>query len=395
MSAGAVAASQAAKAQRVAGADNSPKRRQTYVNFIQTYNPEGLKDLPVLSEKEERKLKRRKSLKFAESISVAGEGGWEHKTIHCCIETRDNKWFQTTMVGVIFLAGILVGIQTYPISNMDTLRMLHVLDQIVLWGFVLEIVVKMVAEGKRPWRYFLDAWNKFDFAIVVVGFMPIGGGGAVTALRLIRLLRVLKLVKALPKLRILVIGLIASIPSIAYIGVLLGMQFFLFAVVAQSIFGKNDPENLGTLHITLLTLFRCATLEDWTDIMYITMYGCDKYGYDEKIAHKCTEPHAFGTIGALYWVVFIILATFMILNLFIGVITSSMQEAKEELLAEAEAEAASKKQKTTDDHMIDRVAQMEQVLEAMHNEVGELSTYEKLRGSAGKPIKLSNRRAKR
>lgn len=130
---------------------------------------------------------------------------------------RDAKWFQTSIIGVIFLAGILVGIQTYPLSD-DTListleyvslvvdatlrvsahcassYLCRVLDSIVLVIFIVEIVVKLVAEGNQPLDFFRDAWNVFDFLIVVVGLMPFGGG-AVTALRLVRLLRVLKLVR--------------------------------------------------------------------------------------------------------------------------------------------------------------------------------------------------------
>jgi len=105
----------------------------------------------------------------------------------------------------------------------------RVLDFIVLIIFIVEIVVKLIAEGNQPLDFFRDAWNVFDFLIVAVGLMPFGGN-AVTALRLVRLLRVLKLVRALPKLRILVMGLLKSMSSIAYIGLLLGLLFYLYAV---------------------------------------------------------------------------------------------------------------------------------------------------------------------
>jgi len=179
---------------------------------------------------------------------------------------------------------------------------LGVMDIAVLWIFVLEIVVKFAAEGKTPWLFFKDSWNVFDFFIVAVGFMPIGGGGSVTALRLLRLLRVLKLVKALPQLRILVIGLIKSFSSIAYIGALLILQFFLFAVFAVSVFGHNDPIHLGTLHIAFLTLFRSSTFEDWTDVMYIGMYGCKHYGYD-GMEDQCPDDGIGGTTDVGYgWI---------------------------------------------------------------------------------------------
>lgn len=106
--------------------------------------------------------------------------------------------------------------------------------------FILEIVIKVIAEGAAPWLFFTDSWNCFDFGIVAVGLLPIGGGSAVTALRLIRLLRVLKLVRALPKLRLLVMGLLQSMSSIAYIGLLLGMLFYLCVPCAVGV-GAAPP----------------------------------------------------------------------------------------------------------------------------------------------------------
>ena len=259
--------------------------------------------------------------------------------ISSCMRLRDAPWFSATIIAVIFVAGILVGIQTYPIEpGTDLALTCGLLDIFVLWIFVLEIVVKMVAEGKSPWRYFFNAWNVFDFSIVAVGFMPIGGGGAVTALRLLRLLRVLKLVKALPKLQILVIGLIKSMSSIGYVGALLILVFYMFAVLGMGFFGENDPVHMGELWISMLSLFRAATLEDWTDLMYIGMYGCENYGYS-GMEHLCTKSEAHGLLAAVYWVVLVLIASMMILNLFIGVIASSMQDAQNEL-AEVKADEA-------------------------------------------------------
>ena len=102
-------------------------------------------------------------------------------------------------------------------------------------------------------------------------------------------------------------------------------------------FGKNDPIHMGTLHIASLTLFRCATLEDWTDVMYIAMEGCENYGYDGN-EELCTNNNPTPLMSVIYFCSFIILSSMMILNLFIGVITSSMQDAKTELSADLEDE---------------------------------------------------------
>lgn len=108
-------------------------------------------------------------------------------------------------------------------------------------------------------------------------------------------------------------------------------------MLGVSVFGKNDPVHMGTLHIAVLTLFRCATLEDWTDVMYIAMEGCETYGYD-GMEELCVESSANPLLSVTYFCSFIILSSMMILNLFIGVITSSMQDAKSDLNEEADAQ---------------------------------------------------------
>ena len=117
-------------------------------------------------------------------------------------------------------------------------------------------------------------YNKFKFIdddfVVVVGSLVPGGGSMVTMLRLLRLLRVLKLVKALPQLAVIVNALIMGLGSIGYIGVILCLVFYMFSILGMMLFENNDPWHFGTLHVAMLTLFRCATFEDWTDVMYVS-----------------------------------------------------------------------------------------------------------------------------
>ena len=132
------------------------------------------------------------------------------------------------------------------------------MDQVILWIFVVEIVIKMGAEGKQPWRYFADPWNVFDFIIVAVCFLPINAEYA-AVLRLLRLLRVLKLVRALPRLQILVGALLKSIPSMGYVSLLLLMLFYVYACAAVILFGENDPVHFRNLPLAMLSLFRVVT----------------------------------------------------------------------------------------------------------------------------------------
>ncbi len=252
------------------------------------------------------------------------------------------KWFQNGIILAILAAGVLVGIQTYEVTSPAVREMaptLNVFDQIILWIFVLEIIIKMGAEGRRPWRYFLDPWNIFDFIIVAVCFLPINAEYA-AVLRLLRRLRVLKLVRALPRLQILVGALLKSIPSMGYVSLLLLLLFYVYACAAVSIFGENDPVHFSELPIAMLSLFRVVTGEDWTDIMYIAMYGCDAYGYGGMEA-LCVKPNAMPVFGALFFSSFMMFGAMIILNLFIGVIMGGIDEADAEQAKEAAAEAES------------------------------------------------------
>jgi len=239
-----------------------------------------------------------------------------------------SKWFQRTVTCAILLAGVLVGVETDAELAARHAGLLHFLDRVVLSIFVAEIVVKMGAEGRRPWRFFGDAWNCFDFVIVAACLVP-AGSSSVTVLRLLRLLRVLRLVRALPKLQLLVNALLKSIPSMGYVSLLLGLLFYIYAVAGVFLFGANDPVHFSSLGIAMLSLFRVVTLEDWTDVMYTQMQGCAEYGYD-AMPELCVASQASPAVASFFFVSFVLLGTMVVLNLFIGVIMMGMEEASRE-----------------------------------------------------------------
>lgn len=239
-----------------------------------------------------------------------------------------SKRFQRFIIGVILFAGVLVGLETYPDLVARHGDVLHRLDQVILTIFVAEIVIKILAEGNKPWRYFADGWNVFDFIIVAVCFLPLDAQ-YVTVLRLARLLRVLKLVRSLPRLQILVGALLRSLPSMGYVALLLFVMFYVYAVAATFLFGANDPIHFGDLQTSFLTLFRVVTLEGWTEILYIQMKGCAGYGYGGQEA-LCVASNAQPIVAAAFFVSFILLGTMVMLNLFIGVIMNGMSEAQSE-----------------------------------------------------------------
>jgi len=239
----------------------------------------------------------------------------------------ESKQFQIFFIGIILLSGLVVGLDSYPKISDKYGTVLHSLDSIILGLFVFEICIKLVSFGPRVYEFFKDGWNIFDFIIVSACFLPFDGQ-AIIVLRLLRVLRVVRLVGTIPELKLIVNTLLKSIPSLGYIGALLSILFYMYACLGTFLFRENDPIHFESLHLSLLSLFRVATLEDWTDIMYTAIYGCQNYGYS-GIEELCESSSAFPFLGWFYFVSFVLLATFIFLNLFIGVIISNMEDIKE------------------------------------------------------------------
>lgn len=240
----------------------------------------------------------------------------------------DSLIFRNFILVTILAAATVVGLETYPYLMERYGAILKLIDAIILGIFVLEAMLKMAQHGRHFLRYFRDPWNVFDFTIVAVCLLPIGGPYA-AVLRLARVLRTLRMVSALPKLQLLVGSLIKSLPSMVYVGMLLFLLFYIYAVMGVFLWRDNDPVHFRDLQTAFLSLFRVVTLEDWTDIMYTQMYGSGTYFYRNPTdlpAMSNPQP----VLGAVYFVSFVLLGTMIMLNLFIGVIINSMSEAQAE-----------------------------------------------------------------
>lgn len=249
-----------------------------------------------------------------------------------CRSIAESRLFQNFILGTIVVAGVLVGVQTYGDQVREYEDLLNLADSIILAIFAIEVVVKMLGLGPKYLSYFKDPWNIFDFFIVAIAlvalFLPNLNAGFIAVLRLVRILRVFKLVAAIPKLQLLVGALLKSIPSMGYIGLLLSLLFYIYAAMGVFLFGENDPLHFGNLQIAMLSLFRVVTLEDWTDIMYVNIYGCDHSIWGYSADEGCVSPNGFGFLGAAFFVSFVLVGTMIVLNLFIGVIMTSMDEAR-------------------------------------------------------------------
>jgi voltage-gated sodium channel len=221
------------------------------------------------------------------------------------------RWFQSFIILTILLAGVLAGIETDAAMLANHGSVLRVLDRLVLCIFIVECLLKIAACGPRPWNYFRDGWNVFDFVIVVLCLLPMNSHFAVV-LRLGRTLRLLRLVSALPKLQLLVGALIKSFSSMGYVGILLGLMFYIYAIAGVHLFGGHDKEHFGSLSRAFFTLFQTITLDDWK-FLFASAQGSS------------------ASVAAVYFITFILLGTMIMLNLFIGIIMNSMQEMHVEL----------------------------------------------------------------
>lgn len=249
-------------------------------------------------------------------------------------QIADSRWFNHFILWVIIAAGVLVGIETYHQDDSPWRNTLESLDLLILLIFTAEFAIKIAAEGARPWNYFRDPWNVFDFTVVAVCWLahlvPSMNAGFVAVIRLARVLRVLRLVHALPQLKVLVNAMLKSIPSMGYVGMMLLLLYYIYGAMGVFLFGKNDPLHFGSLHTAMLTLFEISTLEGWVDILNVNMAGCNDpvWGYGPET--PCLNPSAQPTAAVIYFASFVLFGTMIILNLFIGVIMNAMDEVRAE-----------------------------------------------------------------
>lgn len=222
----------------------------------------------------------------------------------------DRPAFQATILWLILANAVILGLETSASVMASYGTMLKALDAAILAVFVLEILLRLVANRLA---FFRDPWSVFDFVVVTIALVPATGQLAV--LRALRVLRVLRVLTIVPSMRRVVGGLLAAIPGLSSIAMVLALVFYVFGVVTTNLFGEAFPDWFGTLGRSLYTLFQVMTLESWS--MGIVRPVMEVY------------PYAWA-----FFVPFILIATFTMLNLFIGVIVSAMQSFAESDKAE-------------------------------------------------------------
>lgn len=214
--------------------------------------------------------------------------------------------FQNFIILLIILNAISIGLETST-SVMNAFgETLLFIDKLILTVFVVEILLKLYAYG---FSYFKSGWNIFDFSIVAIALMPASGSLAI--LRSLRIFRALRLIKNLPKLRFIVESLLHSLPSLGWIFSLLALVFYVFAVVGTKLFGPAYPEWFGNIWVSMFSLFQIMTLEGWAEISRTIMNSF---------------PLAY-----LYFILFILIASYMTLNIFIAIVVNTMSEVQQKI----------------------------------------------------------------
>ena len=216
------------------------------------------------------------------------------------------KWvesapFRYTVLVIIFINAIILGLETSPdimVSVGDTLRLI---DKVILWIFVAELVLRLYAHG---FRFFRDPWGVFDFLIVAIALVP--ASEQFSVLRALRILRALRLVSGVPRMRRVVEALLRAVPGIGAVAALLLLVFYVFSVIATKLFGGAFPHWFGTIGESMYSLFQIMTLESWS------------MGIVRPVMQQF--PYAWA-----FFVPFIIVSSFTVLNLFIAIIVDSMQ----------------------------------------------------------------------
>lgn len=230
---------------------------------------------------------------------------------------RSNKLFELFVISVIILSALVIGVKTYPLPK-PVLQFIEIMDWMVTLIFLVEIVIRFMGEPEKK-RFFHNAWNLFDTLIVVVSLIPIENSDMALIGRLVRIFRVLRMVSIIPELRMLLNSLLKALPQLGYVMLMLFIIFYIYAAIGSTFFAEINDMLWGDIALSLLTLFRIMTFEDWTDVMYETME---------------VYPLSWS-----FYITFIFFTAFAFLNMIIGIVVNVLEE-EHQIQAKADAKAS-------------------------------------------------------
>ena len=228
---------------------------------------------------------------------------------------RDNRAFELFVVSIIIISALLIGAKTYQVSD-TWMLVLNILDTGITVIFLVEILIRFMATADKR-RFFHNGWNVFDTLVVVISLIPVEHSETAMIGRLVRIFRVLRMVSIIPELRMLLNSLLRALPQLGYVILLMFIVYYIYAAIGTTLFSHINPVLWGDISISMLTLFRVMTFEDWTDVMYETM---DVY-----------------PLSWMYYLSFIFLTTFAFLNMVIGIVVNVLEDEHAREKAEQDA----------------------------------------------------------
>jgi voltage-gated sodium channel len=265
--------------------------------------------------------------------------------------------FDIAIFSVIVANAVVLGLETYDSIERDAGGLLNTLNDIFLAVFVVELGIRILSYGSRPQDFFREGWNVFDFVVIGAAFVP-GLRENTTLLRLIRLARVVRIVRILPELRLLIVAVGRSLPGMASLGVMGVLLLYVYGMVGWLIFKDDYPDEYGSIGDAMLTLFVLLSTEN---LPRQIEQGLDVSGWT-----------------VVYFVSFVLIAAFLLLNILIGVVINSMEEAKEIEWHRAQTERrahAAESEDPEDDREVaveQRLHDMRQALDGLERELRDL-----------------------
>jgi len=254
-----------------------------------------------------------------------------------CRALVNSRTFELFIVGVIVFNAIVLGLGTYADIASRYEPLFATIYNVILGIYVVELLIRLTAYRWNPREFVKDGWNVFDFIVVVASFIPALRANAML-LRLVRLLRIVRLVRFLPDLRILVSAAGRSVPGIASLAAATFVLIFIYGMLGWVLFSGHDPANYGNVGLAMLTMFVMLTLENFPDNVAMG---------------QTVSPWSI-----VYFISYVLLASFLIFNLFIGIVLNAMEEAR----------GADRKEHETDD-LLTRLRDAREALEQAEEEL--------------------------
>lgn len=277
-------------------------------------------------------------------------GEEKSRIVAAAARLAERPGFQTTVIVVILLNAVVLALETYPTIKADLEQAWIWIDRGFLVFFIIELIIRFAAVGFSPVAFFRRGWNVFDFLIVAVALIP-GLPPDSTVLRLARLARVTRLLAVLPDVKVLLDGIKRSLQPVSGLAVITIFLLFIYGMLGHTLFGQEAPERWGTIGAAMLTLFTVLTLEAWPDI----------FAEVEDVSGWSTP----------FFISFLLLAVFIVMNMVVGVILATLEDAREasrarrtsEEKAEHKAEVAD--EKARDAAILDGIATLRQELDEL------------------------------